>query len=75
MLDHHVQLDPEAGSVSLDGHPVAAQHAAHARAGGQADDAVTREGRLGDDLGDDVARDREAPVLELQRQVVRHRTD
>ena len=46
-----------------------------ARAGGEADDAVTAEGGLGDDLRDCLARDRESAELEVQRQVIRHGAD
>ena len=59
----------------LDADALAAEHAPDARAGGEADDAVAAERRLGDDLGDRVARDGESAELEVQRQVIRHGAD
>ena len=69
MLDHDVHFDAQPGCVALDGHAVAPQDAADARPRRQPDDAVAGERRLADDLGDGVTRDREPPVLELQRQI------
>ena len=75
MLDDHVQLDAQALRVAVHADPLAPEDAADARAGGEPDDAVAGESRLGDDLRDGVARDREPAVLELEHQVLRHGSD
>ena len=72
MLDDDVQRNPQRLAPAVDADPVAAEHAADAAAGAQPDDAVAPEGRLGDDLGNRLAGDRETAVLQVQRQVVGH---
>jgi hypothetical protein len=75
MLDDDVQLDPQRLRIAFDADPFAAQDAPDARAGGQPDDAVTGESRRSDDLGDRIAGDREATVLEVESEVIRHGAD
>src|SRR5439155_7140672 len=50
VLHDDVQLDPKRIRSALDADLVAAEHAAHATAGAQPDDAVAAERGLGDDL-------------------------
>jgi hypothetical protein len=72
VLDDDVQFHTQGPRVALDAYPLAAQDAPDPGAGGQADDAVAGEGGLGDDLGDRIPRDDQAPVLEVQAQLIRH---
>ena len=57
VLDDDVQPDLHRLRVAADGDAVAAQELPEPRARREPDDAVAARGRLGDDLGDDVARD------------------